>query len=197
ASGTAMVCRFILLQRAIMANAAICEKWPEPAGSDALQAIASYGNSRVLGRMKCLTCFDSRAAICCAHGSVPPRRLRSGTSDDNGETLMSELPEWRLEYFEYTSSVTGDTLRKPIMTSGQCRITTLSRPGPFAHEFKYEEVWRDIKIEFEFEAIYVGQSRTIHQGSIHQEIYKDTYQSTFVAPPPSPSCILGWSSSAQ
>jgi hypothetical protein len=27
------VCRFILLRRATMANAAICEKWPEPAGS--------------------------------------------------------------------------------------------------------------------------------------------------------------------
>ena len=45
---------------------------------------------------------------------------------------MSELPEWRLDYLEYTSSVTGDTLRKPIMTNGQCRVITLSRPGPFA-----------------------------------------------------------------
>jgi hypothetical protein len=76
---------------------------------------------------------------------------------------MSERPEWRLEYVEYTSSVIGDTLRRPNMTNGKCRVTTLFRPGPFAHGFKYEDEWRDIKIEFEFEAIFVGQSETTYQ----------------------------------
>jgi hypothetical protein len=38
------------------------------------------------------------------------------------------------------------------MTNGQCRITTLSRPGSLAHSFRYEEAWKDSKIDFEFSA---------------------------------------------
>jgi hypothetical protein len=77
---------------------------------------------------------------------------------------MSESPNfpgnsnsgWRLEYYEAENPVTARMLKLPIMTNGLCRVMTLERPGPLAHHFKYEETWSDVKIEFEFQAIFVG-----------------------------------------
>ncbi len=69
----------------------------------------------------------------------------------------SDAPEngWRLEYYEVVGRITGEIFAMPIMTNGQCRVTTLARPGPLAHRFKYEETWAGSKIEFEFEAMFV------------------------------------------
>jgi hypothetical protein len=60
----------------------------------------------------------------------------------------SDAPEngWRLEYYEVVGRITGEIFAMPIMTNGQCRVTTLARPGPLAHRFKYEETWAGSKI---------------------------------------------------
>jgi hypothetical protein len=52
---------------------------------------------------------------------------------------MSEPPEedWHPENYEVPDPVSG--IKRPIMTNGQCRVTTLKRPGPLGHHFRYED----------------------------------------------------------
>jgi hypothetical protein len=64
--------------------------------------------------------------------------------------------DWRLDHYKVANTVTGRILTMPIMTNGQCIVTALRRPGPLAHHFKYEETWTGSKLEFEFEAIFIG-----------------------------------------
>jgi hypothetical protein len=83
---------------------------------------------------------------------------RSSSTCGHRRIIMNELPErgWRLEYYEVANPLTGHLLKEPIMTNGQCRVTTLKRPGPLGHHFRYEDTWRDSKVVFEFPAILVG-----------------------------------------
>jgi len=64
--------------------------------------------------------------------------------------------DWRLEWYEAQNPVTGSILNRPIMTNGQCRVTALLLPGPLAHKFKYQEAWRELLLDFEFEAKLMG-----------------------------------------
>ena len=63
---------------------------------------------------------------------------------------------WRLDFYQDRHSVDGQPINRSIMTNSQCRVTTLLRPGPLAHRFSYQEVWRDVSLDFGFEAMFVG-----------------------------------------
>jgi hypothetical protein len=78
------------------------------------------------------------------------------TMDENDQK------EWHLEYYDYTNPVTGRTYPLPIMTDGRCRIVVLGQ-NAFVSSFTYEEMWAGAKIEFSFEAVYIGQARTTYQ----------------------------------
>jgi hypothetical protein len=79
--------------------------------------------------------------------------------------LMSQSPSediWRLDHYQYTNPVTGETYPHPIMTNGRCRVI-VDRRGPFGHRFTYEEMWADIRIEFSFQAVISDQLGTTYQ----------------------------------
>jgi hypothetical protein len=71
--------------------------------------------------------------------------------------------QWYLEHYQFTNPVTGNTYPKPIMTNGECRVIVDLRAGPFGHRFRYEETWTEIRIEFAFAAIIIGQPGTAYQ----------------------------------
>jgi hypothetical protein len=87
---------------------------------------------------------------------------------------------WRVEHYQRTGPVTGETYPLPIFTDGRCRVTT-NTLGPFADRFTYEETWAGRKIEFASSAgpvdsddsntYQVSLSRALEK---HPEFWTDT-----------------------
>jgi hypothetical protein len=67
--------------------------------------------------------------------------------------------EWRLERYDFFDPIIRANIALPLMTNGHCTVTALDGSALEVQSFKYEETWVELKIEFEFEAMFVGGPR--------------------------------------